>query len=122
MFRNARAPKFLSYFEGNIEKTGGDFLTTDGPSYADLALFHVYDGVSAGQIVRLRTAEYTILIKLLFAFPNLMAKLGPNYPLVVKLYKKVKAAPRIAAYLSSTRRQPYSHGIFRLYPELDLQA
>ncbi|KAL8292628.1 hypothetical protein RQP46_001240 [Phenoliferia psychrophenolica] len=103
VFRDLRTPKFFGYFESNIEKTGGDFLTKGGPTYADLALFHAYDGM-------------------LFAFPNLMARLKPQYPLVTKLYEKVKAAPRIEAYLNSPRRMPYSHGIFRLYPELDPKA
>lgn len=60
------------------------------------------------------------LHQLLFAFPKLMASLSPKYPLTAKLYEEVKASPRIAAYLKSDRRQPYSHGIFRYYPELDL--
>jgi len=36
------------------------------------------------------------------------------------LHDKVAARPRIAAYLASERRLPFSqHGIFRNYPELD---
>jgi glutathione S-transferase len=38
----------------------------------------------------------------------------------VALHDRVAARPRIAAYLSSDRRLPFSEeGIFRHYPELD---
>ncbi|MGZ8388748.1 MAG: glutathione S-transferase, partial [Rhodoplanes sp.] len=38
----------------------------------------------------------------------------------VALHERVAARPRIAAYLSSDRRLPFSEeGIFRRYPELD---
>lgn len=50
-----------------------------------------------------------------------MAKVGPEYAKVTALYERVKAAPRIKAYLESDRRQQYSMGIFRHYPELDEQ-
>lgn len=43
VFRDKRIPKFLKHFESNIQDNG--FLTKDGPSYADLALFHVFEGV-----------------------------------------------------------------------------
>jgi len=38
---------------------------------------------------------------------------------VRSLYERVKAAPRIKAYLESDRRQKYSMGVFRHYAELD---
>lgn len=58
-------------------------------------------------------------MQMTFAFPRLMAKLEPKYPLVSALVDKVKKSSRVASYLSSERRQPYSMGIFRHYDELD---
>ena len=44
----------------------------------------------------------------------------PNYPRVAALHDRVAARPRIAAYLTSSRRIAFNqHGIFRHYPELD---
>ncbi|KAK4705455.1 hypothetical protein P7C70_g745, partial [Phenoliferia sp. Uapishka_3] len=102
VFRELRLPKFFAHFESNIKKAGGEFLTNGGPTYADLALFQVYDG-------------------LLFAFPCLMAQVTPQYPLISRLYERIKESPRVVAYLKSDRRQPYSMGLFRFYPELDAQ-
>ncbi|KPV75944.1 uncharacterized protein RHOBADRAFT_14034 [Rhodotorula graminis WP1] len=99
-FRKNRLPKFFKHFEDNLQRSSSDYLLSSGPSHADLCLFQVYDG-------------------LLFAFPRLMAKTLPEYPKVRNLYERVKAAPRIKAYLESDRRQKYSMGIFRHYPELD---
>jgi glutathione S-transferase len=42
-------------------------------------------------------------------------------PLVVALCRRVAAQPRVAAYLRSERRIPFNEeGIFRRYPELDV--
>jgi glutathione S-transferase len=39
---------------------------------------------------------------------------------VLALSERVRARPRIAAYLKSKRRMPFNQeGIFRRYPELD---
>ena len=49
-----------------------------------------------------------------------MARLAPGIPLLVALHERVAARPRIAAYLKSKRRLPFSkQGLFRRYPELD---
>jgi glutathione S-transferase len=41
-------------------------------------------------------------------------------PRLVALGERVRARPRIAAYLASPRRIPFNEdGIFRRYPELD---
>lgn len=58
----------------------------------------------------------------MFALPKLLTKLLPTYPQVVAHYERVKSAPRIKAYLESPRRQKYSMGMFRYYPELDDQG
>jgi glutathione S-transferase len=45
-----------------------------------------------------------------------------RFPRLGALHEAVAARPRIAAYLASERRLPFSEeGIFRRYPELDLQ-
>lgn len=55
------------------------------------------------------------------AFPNALKKLeeSGDYKGVFKLYDAVKERPKIKAYLDSDRRQAYSLGIYRYYPELD---
>jgi glutathione S-transferase len=57
-----------------------------------------------------------------FAFPKCMAKVmkSGKYDSVFALYDRVKARPNIAKYLDSDRRQKYSMGIYRHYPELDV--
>lgn len=57
--------------------------------------------------------------QLTFAFPNLVKRLKPEFPRVWASYENIKASPRIASYLASDRRQKYSHGVYRHYPELD---
>ena len=49
-----------------------------------------------------------------------MAKLEPQHPLLIALHDRVRARPRIAAYLSSSRRLAFNQqGIFRRYAELE---
>jgi glutathione S-transferase len=50
-----------------------------------------------------------------------MARLEKSreYSNVFKLWEAVKNRPRIKEYLASDRRQKYSQGIYRHYPELD---
>lgn len=57
-----------------------------------------------------------------FAFPKAMeaAKKSDKYEKVFKLCDAVKERPRIKEYLASDRRQKYSQGIYRYYPELDV--
>ena len=56
-----------------------------------------------------------------FAFPNAMARLEKEgkYTRVFALHKSVQERPKIKKYLASERRQQYSNGIYRHYPELD---
>ena len=55
-----------------------------------------------------------------YAFPRLVKKIKPTYPRMFELYERVKASPKISAYLASDRRQPFTqHGVYRDYPELD---
>lgn len=49
-----------------------------------------------------------------------MKRLEKKVPLVVALHDRVAARPRIAGYLASDRRIPFSQwGIYRYFRELD---
>lgn len=104
-FLDERLPKFLGYFEKQLSGNGegqihavGDALT-----YVDLSLFHLLEGLR-------------------YAFPKAMQAAEPDYPLLVALNAQVRELPRIKAYLASKRRLAFNEeGIFRHYPELDLE-
>jgi glutathione S-transferase len=104
-YRSNRLPKFLGYFErvlnGSASK-GGEYLYGGQLTYADLVFFQCLDGVS-------------------FAFPKCTSKMreSGSYDRVFALYDRVKGHEKIKAYLQSDRRQKYSMGIYRHYPELD---
>ncbi len=101
-FIETRLPKFFGYFSRlltNPEQR--DWLVGDKPSYADLSLFQVIEGLR-------------------YAFPNAMKRLEGEYPALGALRDRVAARSNIAAYLASPRRIPFNqNGIFRHYPELD---
>ncbi|MGH1588918.1 glutathione S-transferase [Methylobacterium phyllosphaerae] len=100
-FRAERIPKFLSYFERVLSANGGDRLVGQSVSYADLSLFQLVAGLR-------------------YAFPKATADALRASPNVARLHEAVAQRPRIAAYLGSERRLPFSEdGIFRRYPELD---
>jgi glutathione S-transferase len=103
IFTENRMPKFLGYFERILKHNskGGDFILGKKLSYVDLSLFQMIEGLR-------------------YAFPRTMATLEPQYPRLIAVHDYVKARPRIAAYLSSSRRLPFNQqGIFRQYPELE---
>src|SRR5262249_41278584 len=98
-FRRSRIPKFLGYLETILETTG-NYLVGD-LSYADLSTFQVVEGLS-------------------YAFPHTMARLRSKLGRLHTLRDRIADRPRIARYLPSNRRLPFSGaGIFRHYPELD---
>ncbi|MGV3655933.1 MAG: glutathione S-transferase [Noviherbaspirillum sp.] len=102
-FLENRLPKFLDYFEQVLGQNGkgSRYLVGARLSYVDLSIFQVIEG-------------------LYYAFPKAMARLAPGHGCLMDLHGRVAARPRIAAYLSSKRRLPFSEeGIFRHYPELD---
>lgn len=102
-FRGARAPKFLTWCETVLGRNpaGPQFLAGDHLNYADLSLFQMISGLE-------------------YAFPNMMRRLLPDYPLIAALHAHVAARTNIHAYLESDRRVPFNEsGIFRHYPELD---
>lgn len=102
-FRTERLPKFLGYFENVLaENPGGDrYLVGKSLSYVDVAMFQVIAGLN-------------------YAFPRVMEGMSRKRPRLMALHQRVKDRPRIAAYLASGRRLPFStEGVFRHYPELD---
>jgi glutathione S-transferase len=104
IFVAERVPKFLSYFEGLLETSEGEWLHGDRMTYADLCFFQVLCGLE-------------------YAFPRAITSLSSSIPLSLALQERVGAQKRIAAYLASDRRIPFNeHGIFRKYPELDSEV
>ncbi|KAF2711223.1 glutathione S-transferase protein-like protein [Pleomassaria siparia CBS 279.74] len=104
--RENRIPKFLGYFErilkGN-EQGKGKYLVGGKLSYADTTLWHVLNGLK-------------------FAFPKEMEAREKEFTLIFEtFYPSVQEENGLKEYLVSDRRQPYSMGIFRHYPELDRQ-
>ena len=100
-FRHDRIPKFLDYFEGVLADGAGPWLLGGERCPADLALFHLVEGLA-------------------YAFPKRMATLAPEHPLTFALRDRVRALPELAAYFASDRRIAFNEdGIFRHYPELD---
>ena len=92
IFLRQRLPKFLSYFEREVDTKF---------SYVHLSLFQMIDGLR-------------------HAFPRAMARTERRFPRLVRLHQQVAARPRLAKYLASDRRIPFNQqGIFRHYPELD---
>src|SRR4029077_4690048 len=100
-FWRYRVPKFLGYFERVLAKSGGNFLLGSRLSYVDLSLFQIIEGLR-------------------YAFPKRMKKFERKVPRVIALHDRVRLRPRVAAYLSSKRRIPFSQwGIYRYFRELD---
>jgi glutathione S-transferase len=98
-----RMPKFLGYFERVLERGRNDeqYMVGHDHSYVDLSMFQVIEGLR-------------------YAFPRAMKKREADLPRLVALHDRVKRRPRIAAYLTSARRLPFSkEGVFRHYSELD---
>ena len=94
-------PKFLGYFEKILERSGGPLLLGRRLSYVDLSLFQIVAGLRYG-------------------FPKRMKRFEKKIPRVIALHDRVAKRPRIAAYLASKRRIPFSQwGIWRYYKQLD---
>jgi glutathione S-transferase len=94
LFRAERLPKFMAYFEANVNPKGR-------VTYVDLSLFQMISGLR-------------------YAFPKAMRKLERKHPKLVALHDRVQDRPKLHAYLASERRIPFNpSGIFRHYPELD---
>lgn len=106
-FVSQRLGRFLGYFEEALQRnpqSDKQALLGAGLSYVDLSMFQVLRGVE-------------------YAFPNAFARVKPTIPLLVELAAHVEERPRIAAYLASADRLPFSEqDLFRRYPELDEEA
>lgn len=102
-----RIPMFLRYLDRALDSNpagGGRWLVGADCSYADLSTFQVIAGLR-------------------YAFPRAMRGHEQRFPRLAGLHDAVAARPRLAAYLASDRRLPFNeHGIFRHYPELDLEG
>jgi glutathione S-transferase len=101
-FWRYRVPKFLGYFEKILERSGGNFLLGRKLTYVDLSLFQIVEGLRYG-------------------FPKRMKRFEKKIPRIIALRDRVAKRPRIAAYLASERRIPFSQwGIWRYYKPLDV--
>jgi glutathione S-transferase len=105
-FVRLRIPMYLGYLDralGSNRPGRGRWLVGPRPSYADLSAFQVIAGLR-------------------YAFPRAMRRHERKVPRLGALHDAVATLPRIAAYLASERRIPFNeHGIFRHYPELDVE-
>jgi len=100
-FWRYRVPKYLGYFERVLTKNGGRFILGRRLGYVDLSLFQIVEGLR-------------------YAFPRRMKRFERKIPGLVALHDRVARRPRIAAYLASPRRIPFSQwGIYRYFKELD---
>ena len=102
-FWRHRVPKFMRYFEHVLESNpaGSRHLVGGRLSYADLSLFQIVEGLR-------------------YAFPKRMKRFEKKMPRVMELHDRVAERPRVAAYLASERRIPFSQwGIYRRYKALD---
>lgn len=102
-FTANRIPKFMGYFERilKLNGKGGEFILGKRLCYVDFSLFQMIEGLR-------------------YAFPKTMARLEPDHPRLITLHDRIKARPRIGAYLASPRRLAFNElGIFRHYPELE---
>ena len=103
-FCRQRLPKYLQWFETIVQRNpaGSRHLVAGKLSYADLSLFQLIEGLQ-------------------YAFPTATARCLAKTPGIVALHKRVASLPKVAAYLRSDRRLPFNEqGLFRRYPELDI--
>ncbi len=104
-FCRVRLPKYMQWFEAIIARNpaGSRHLVGGKLSYADLSLFQLIEGLR-------------------YAFPKASQRVLAQTPHVMKLHHRVAALPKVAAYLRSERRIAFNEqGIFRQYPELDIE-
>lgn len=98
-FLKERMPKYLNHFEAQLATP---YLFGENPSYVDLSLFQLMSGFD-------------------YAYPRAFRRL--SVPKLRELHERVAQRPNIAAYLASDRRIPFNEdGIFRHYPELDIEV
>jgi glutathione S-transferase len=100
-FWKERVPKYLGYFERLLQENGGSYVAGRRPTYVDLSMFQLVEGLR-------------------YAFPKRMKAFEREIPGLVNLRDRVAARPNISAYLESDRRIAFNEdGIFRHYKPLD---
>ena len=103
IFHQERLPRMLKYFERVLNYNQSYTLVGKETSYVDLMMFQMLEGLK-------------------YAFPKSFQQITTETPQLLTLRDTVAARPNINAYLKSPRRIPFNeNGIFRHYPELDLQ-
>ena len=101
LFLQYRLPEWMGYFESLLSQ-GEGHIVAGQITYADLALWQVLEGLA-------------------YAFPKGYAQTIKDKPKLLSFRSKIADRPRLAQYLESDRRIPFNEtGIFRYYPELDL--
>ena len=101
-FWKHRPQKYLGYFERVLERSGGPWLLLAG-------------GSAMPTCRCFRRSKACVM-----PFPGRIGGWKNIFPRRVAVRDAVSARPRIAAYLGSPRRIPFStYGIFRHYRELD---
>ena len=100
-FKGERLTKFLNYFDTALACSSGKYMLGKSLSYVDLSMFQV-------------------MASLNYAFPKAITGMQAKTPRLVALHDLVAARPRIAKYLASPARLPFStQDLMRHYPELD---
>ncbi len=104
-FLAERVPKYLGYFERILQRnraSQSQFTVGSSVTTVDLSLFQVVQGLS-------------------YAYPRAMQRVARQLPLLKALENRILVDPKLAEYLNSGRRLDFNEdGIFRHYPELDL--
>jgi len=102
-FVTERIPKYLGHLERVLERNGGRHFVGSALSYVDLSAFQILAGLD-------------------HSFPKAMQRIAASIPLLAAMRDRVAGVPSVAAYLASERRVPFNQkGIFRSYPELDVE-
>ena len=103
IFHGERLSKLLNYFERILTYNQSATLVGGQTSYVDLMMLQMLEGLN-------------------YAFPKSFSQVAKEIPQLLKLRDAVSTRPKLRAYLQSPRRIPFNEdGIFRYYPELDLQ-
>lgn len=102
-FLKVRLPKFMTYFEHVLtcNRAHAPWIAGARLTYADLSMAQVLAGLN-------------------YAFPKATGRALRKRPRLARLQDAVFARPRIARYLRSGRRVPFSNeDLVRHYPSLD---
>ena len=101
-FWKYRVPKFLGYFERMLDARAAARICSAAGSATSIS---ACSRSSKGCATR---------------FPRRMKRFEKKVPRVIALHDRVAKRPRIAAYLASDRRIPFSQwGIYRYFKQLD---